>query len=102
MAEQKALVKAANGMMVSIPVSRLGEWKKRQDEIAADLKAGRTPQPTEEERQQKERLTAKMRALRDEAQREKESGTEAAKQKTYSSAGETAGRETGSSGMTRN
>ena len=82
MAEQKALVKAASGRMVSIPVSRLESWKKRQDEIAADLKAGRTPQPTEEERQQAERLTAKLLAWRDEARREKESETEAAKQKT--------------------
>lgn len=38
-------MEAANGLTVRVPQSKLKAWQKRQDEIRAEMKAGKQPRP---------------------------------------------------------
>lgn len=41
-------MEAANGLTVRVPQSKLDAWQKRQNEIKAEIEAGKTPTPDSE------------------------------------------------------
>ena len=58
MAENVYYLEAANGMTVRVPESKVAAWKKRQDELRAEMAAGKRPKP---DPQMVERLASLIR-----------------------------------------